>query len=139
MPCHQDQNGHLTNGQTDIAIPEAMLPLGQIKPHHTRAPTRNKFACVGGCEGPGKLNLSWLLFSSHWEEEAGCVLVQADILTEWVDCRGVSTVPCLRAAVNFTGSNQSAFLHLDEESVLLAPEVFSNCVRLFRSRLVVLS
>ncbi|AWP04396.1 putative calcium-activated potassium channel subunit beta-3-like [Scophthalmus maximus] len=62
--------------------------------------------------------------NSHWEEEAGCVLVQADILTEWVDCRGVSTVPCLRAAVNFTGSNQSAFLHLDEESVLLAPECF---------------
>uniref|UniRef100_A0A8D3A7Z2 Potassium calcium-activated channel subfamily M regulatory beta subunit 3 n=1 Tax=Scophthalmus maximus TaxID=52904 RepID=A0A8D3A7Z2_SCOMX len=44
--------------------------------------------------------------------------------TKWVDCRGVSTVPCLRAAVNFTGSNQSAFLHLDEESVLLAPECF---------------
>uniref|UniRef100_A0A3B4XRJ6 Potassium calcium-activated channel subfamily M regulatory beta subunit 3 n=1 Tax=Seriola lalandi dorsalis TaxID=1841481 RepID=A0A3B4XRJ6_SERLL len=42
----------------------------------------------------------------------------------WVDCRGVSTVPCLRVMVNLTGSNQSAFLHFDEESVLLAPECF---------------
>ncbi|KAG7525120.1 hypothetical protein JOB18_022505 [Solea senegalensis] len=66
----------------------------------------------------------FLLFSSKWEEEAGCVLVQADILKEWVDCRGISTVPCLRVMVNLTGSNQSAFLHLDEESVLLAPECF---------------
>ncbi|KAG7525119.1 calcium-activated potassium channel subunit beta-3-like [Solea senegalensis] len=62
--------------------------------------------------------------TSKWEEEAGCVLVQADILKEWVDCRGISTVPCLRVMVNLTGSNQSAFLHLDEESVLLAPECF---------------
>ncbi|CAB1444082.1 unnamed protein product [Pleuronectes platessa] len=62
--------------------------------------------------------------NSDWEEEASCVLMKADILTEWVDCRGVSTVPCLRVMVNLTGFNQSAFLHLDEESVLLAPECF---------------
>ncbi|XP_069367220.1 calcium-activated potassium channel subunit beta-3 isoform X2 [Paralichthys olivaceus] len=61
--------------------------------------------------------------NSDWGE-ASCALMQADILTEWVDCRGVSTVPCLRVMVNLTGSNQSAFLHLDEESVLLAPECF---------------
>ena len=64
-----------------------------------------------------------LLFSSNWEAEARCVLLQADILDEWVDCRGVSTVPCLRVTVNLTDSNQRAFLHFDEESVLLAPEV----------------
>lgn len=64
-----------------------------------------------------------LLFSSKWEEEASCVLLQADILEEWVDCRGVSTVPCLRVTVNLTDSNQRTFLHFDEESVLLAPEV----------------
>ncbi|XP_068455761.1 calcium-activated potassium channel subunit beta-3 [Clinocottus analis] len=62
--------------------------------------------------------------NSHWEEEASCVLLQADILEEWVDCRSVSTVPCLRVMVNLTDSNQRAFLHFDEESVLLAPECF---------------
>lgn len=51
------------------------------------------------------------------------MLLQADIMEEWVDCRGVSTVPCLRVTVNLTASNQRAFLHLDEDSVLLAPEV----------------
>lgn len=64
-----------------------------------------------------------LLCCSDWEEEAGCVLLQADILEEWVDCRGVSTVPCLRVTVNLTSSNKRAFLHFDEESVLLAPQV----------------
>uniref|UniRef100_A0A667YKV7 Potassium calcium-activated channel subfamily M regulatory beta subunit 3 n=1 Tax=Myripristis murdjan TaxID=586833 RepID=A0A667YKV7_9TELE len=62
--------------------------------------------------------------NSKWEEEAGCVLVQADILKEWVDCRGVSTVPCLRVMVNLTGSQQKALLHYDEESVHLTPECF---------------
>ncbi|XP_071347277.1 calcium-activated potassium channel subunit beta-3 [Trachinotus anak] len=62
--------------------------------------------------------------NSNWVEEVSCVLVQADILKDWVDCRGVSTVPCLSVMVNLTGSNQSAFLHFDEESVLLAPECF---------------
>ncbi|XP_068593996.1 calcium-activated potassium channel subunit beta-3 [Cebidichthys violaceus] len=62
--------------------------------------------------------------NSNWEEEASCVLLQADVLEEWVDCRGVSTVPCLRVTVNLTDANQRAFLHLDEESVLLAPECF---------------
>uniref|UniRef100_A0A4W6FNN4 Potassium calcium-activated channel subfamily M regulatory beta subunit 3 n=1 Tax=Lates calcarifer TaxID=8187 RepID=A0A4W6FNN4_LATCA len=56
--------------------------------------------------------------------EVGCVLVQVDILEDWVDCRGVSTVPCLSVTVNLTRSNQSASLHFDEESVLLAPECF---------------
>jgi len=51
------------------------------------------------------------------------VLLQADILEEWVDCRGVSTVPCLRVMVNLTDSNQKAFLHFDEESAPLTPEV----------------
>uniref|UniRef100_A0A3Q3KQH1 Potassium calcium-activated channel subfamily M regulatory beta subunit 3 n=1 Tax=Mastacembelus armatus TaxID=205130 RepID=A0A3Q3KQH1_9TELE len=77
--------------------------------------------------GPGlvTLNLSWLFFTSNWEkEEAGCVLMQADILKDWVDCRGVSIVPCLRVTVNLTGFNQSAFLHFDEESVLLTSECF---------------
>ncbi|GAA6222558.1 calcium-activated potassium channel subunit beta-3-like isoform X1 [Lates japonicus] len=62
--------------------------------------------------------------NSDWEKEAGCVLAQVDILEDWVDCRGVSTVPCLSVTVNLTRSNQSASLHFDEESVLLAPECF---------------
>ncbi|KAK5859489.1 hypothetical protein PBY51_021042 [Eleginops maclovinus] len=62
--------------------------------------------------------------NSNWEERARCVLLQADILEEWVDCRGVSTVPCLRVTVNLSDSNQMASLHFDEESVLLAPECF---------------
>ncbi|KAF7654635.1 hypothetical protein LDENG_00067060 [Lucifuga dentata] len=62
--------------------------------------------------------------NSNWEEEASCVLLQADVLEEWVDCRGVSTVPCLRVTVNITGSKQRMTLHLDEESVLLAPQCF---------------
>ncbi|XP_040910653.1 calcium-activated potassium channel subunit beta-3 isoform X1 [Toxotes jaculatrix] len=62
--------------------------------------------------------------NSNWKEEASCVLLQADILKEWVDCRGVSTVPCLRVTVNLTASNQSALLHFDEESVFLSPECF---------------
>ncbi|KAG7227126.1 hypothetical protein INR49_013924 [Caranx melampygus] len=60
---------------------------------------------------------------SNWVEETSCVLVQTDILKDWVDCRGVSTVPCLRVMVNLTGSNQSTFLHFDEESVFLTPEM----------------
>ncbi|XP_062285163.1 calcium-activated potassium channel subunit beta-3 [Scomber scombrus] len=62
--------------------------------------------------------------NSNWEEETSCVLLYTVVLKEWVDCRGVSTVPCLRVTVNLTASNQSAFLHFDEESVLLAPECF---------------
>ncbi|XP_029309261.1 calcium-activated potassium channel subunit beta-3 [Cottoperca gobio] len=61
--------------------------------------------------------------NSNWEEKVRCVLLQADILEQWVDCRGVSNVPCLRVTVNLSDSNQRAFLHFDEESVLLAPEV----------------
>lgn len=66
--------------------------------------------------------LVFLLFSSDWEE-AGCVVLRTEILEEWVDCRGVSTVPCLRVTVNLTGSNQTALLHLDEDLVLHALEV----------------
>lgn len=64
----------------------------------------------------------FLLFSSNWEE-ASCVLLKTEILEEWVDCRGVSTVPCLEVKVNFTGTKQTAFLHFDEELVLYALEV----------------
>ncbi len=64
-----------------------------------------------------------LLFSSHWEKKVNGVLLEPEILKEWVDCRGVSSVPCLRVKVQFMGSNQTAFLHFDEESVLLTPEV----------------
>ncbi|XP_047224937.1 calcium-activated potassium channel subunit beta-3 isoform X2 [Girardinichthys multiradiatus] len=60
---------------------------------------------------------------SCWEE-ASCVLPQTDILEEWVDCRGVSMVPCLIVTVSVTSSNQSAFLHFDEDSVFLPKECF---------------
>lgn len=50
-------------------------------------------------------------------------MLRTEILEEWVDCRGVSTVPCLRVLVNLTGSNHTALLHLDEELVLHALEV----------------
>ncbi|XP_074544728.1 calcium-activated potassium channel subunit beta-3 [Halichoeres trimaculatus] len=61
--------------------------------------------------------------NSGWEE-ASCAVLHSDILKEPVDCRGVSLVPCLRVKVNLTGSNQTATLHFNEESVLLAPECF---------------
>ncbi|XP_038139455.1 calcium-activated potassium channel subunit beta-3 isoform X2 [Cyprinodon tularosa] len=60
---------------------------------------------------------------SRWEESS-CVLPQSNILEEWVDCRGVSTVPCLTVTVSIAGSNQSAFLQLDEDSVFLPNECF---------------
>lgn len=50
-------------------------------------------------------------------------MLRTEILEEWVDCRGVSTVPCLRVTVNLTGSKQTALLHLDEELLLHALEV----------------
>ncbi|XP_028283303.1 calcium-activated potassium channel subunit beta-3 [Parambassis ranga] len=62
--------------------------------------------------------------NSNWEGQVDCVLRQTDIPEEWVDCRGVSTVPCLRVMVNLTASNQEAFLHFDEETVLLGTECF---------------
>uniref|UniRef100_A0A3Q3EWJ9 Potassium calcium-activated channel subfamily M regulatory beta subunit 3 n=1 Tax=Labrus bergylta TaxID=56723 RepID=A0A3Q3EWJ9_9LABR len=61
--------------------------------------------------------------NSKWEE-ASCAVLHSEILEEWMDCRGVSSVPCLRVKVNLTGSNQTFALHFDEESVLLAPECF---------------
>uniref|UniRef100_A0A8C5ERS0 Si:ch211-38m6.7 n=1 Tax=Gouania willdenowi TaxID=441366 RepID=A0A8C5ERS0_GOUWI len=57
--------------------------------------------------------------NSKWEEHADCVLLQTLVPDEWVDCRGVSEVPCLRARVNLSSTNQEAFLHLDEEPPLL--------------------
>ncbi|KAF3858724.1 hypothetical protein F7725_011925 [Dissostichus mawsoni] len=95
--------------------------------------------CWGGPSHPAELRHDGLLrahffvvfitmiqpyVNSNWEEGVRCVLLQADILEEWVDCRGVSTVPCLRVTVNLSDSNQSALLHFDEESLLLAPECF---------------
>uniref|UniRef100_A0A7N6A9Z4 Uncharacterized protein n=1 Tax=Anabas testudineus TaxID=64144 RepID=A0A7N6A9Z4_ANATE len=62
--------------------------------------------------------------NSNWEEKTSCVLVHTDIPKDWVDCRGVSTVPCLRVTVNLTDLNQSALLHFNEEPVLLTPECF---------------
>ncbi|XP_054624162.1 calcium-activated potassium channel subunit beta-3 [Dunckerocampus dactyliophorus] len=62
--------------------------------------------------------------NSKWEEEDRCMLLHAEILDEWVDCRGVSTIPCLTVTVHLTASNQSALLHFDEESVLLTPKCF---------------
>lgn len=59
---------------------------------------------------------------STWQEGGGCTLLHTQVLDEWVDCRGVGTVPCLRVTVNLTTSNQRAFLHFDEESVL-TPQV----------------
>uniref|UniRef100_A0A6Q2ZQG6 Potassium calcium-activated channel subfamily M regulatory beta subunit 3 n=1 Tax=Esox lucius TaxID=8010 RepID=A0A6Q2ZQG6_ESOLU len=41
----------------------------------------------------------------------------------WADCRGASTVPCLKVLVNFSTSEQVR-LHYDEESVLLNNECF---------------
>lgn len=89
------------------------------------------FTCVAELQGlrdPGSATHTHahtplvFLYSSNWEE-AGCTLLRTEILAEWVDCRGVSTVPCLRAQVNLTASNQTAFLHFDEEPVLHALEV----------------
>ncbi|KAM6948688.1 calcium-activated potassium channel subunit beta-3 [Aplochiton taeniatus] len=62
--------------------------------------------------------------SGRWDVVTSCVLLQADVLEEWVDCLGVSTVPCLKVAVNLTSSGQRALLHHDEESVRITPECF---------------
>lgn len=85
------------------------------------------FTCVAELQGlrdRGSATHTPLVFlsSSNWEE-AGCTLQRTEILDEWVDCRGVSMVPCLRAQVNLTASNQTAFLHFDEEPLLHALEV----------------
>ncbi|XP_061587250.1 calcium-activated potassium channel subunit beta-3 [Cololabis saira] len=61
--------------------------------------------------------------NSSWQE-VSCVLLQTHILEEWVDCRGVSTAPCLRATVNLNHSSWGVLLHFDEESVLLGTECF---------------
>ncbi|KAL3988219.1 steroidogenic acute regulatory protein, mitochondrial [Sarotherodon galilaeus] len=65
--------------------------------------------------------------NSGWDDgNASCVLQKSEILEEWVDCRGVSTVPCLKATVTvyFNGSTEEAVLHLNEDSVLLVTECF---------------
>lgn len=79
---------------------------------------------IQGLEALALYTELFLSFSSNWEE-ASCVLLKTEILEEWVDCRGVSTVPCLEVKVNFTGTNLTAFLHFDEELVLYALEVGS--------------
>ncbi|XP_041848776.1 calcium-activated potassium channel subunit beta-3 [Melanotaenia boesemani] len=61
--------------------------------------------------------------NSSWKKTS-CVLWKTLILDEWVDCKGVSTVPCLKVKVNLSDSNQETFLHFDEESVLLGSECF---------------
>ncbi len=78
--------------------------------------------CLHVWEYRGGYDGLFLFYFSNWEE-AGCVLMKTEILEEWVDCRGVSTVPCLRVKVNLTGSNQTAFLHFDEELLLFSLEV----------------
>uniref|UniRef100_A0A3Q2ZPJ0 Potassium calcium-activated channel subfamily M regulatory beta subunit 3 n=1 Tax=Kryptolebias marmoratus TaxID=37003 RepID=A0A3Q2ZPJ0_KRYMA len=65
--------------------------------------------------------------NSCWEVEAHCVLRQTDILEDWVDCRGVSVVPCLTVTVNLTGSNQGAFLHYDEEQNITLKSFLFQC------------
>ncbi|KAM9845424.1 calcium-activated potassium channel subunit beta-3 [Aulostomus maculatus] len=62
--------------------------------------------------------------NSKWEGDSSFMLLHTEILDEWVDCRGVGTVPCLRVTVNLSASNRRAFLHFDEESVRLSPECF---------------
>ncbi|KAK7945829.1 hypothetical protein WMY93_001557 [Mugilogobius chulae] len=63
--------------------------------------------------------------NSDWERRANCTLVDTQVLEEWVSCRGVSTVPCLKATVNLTGFiTGQGLLHYDEEAVLLTPECF---------------
>ncbi|KAM9323089.1 calcium-activated potassium channel subunit beta-3 [Pholidichthys leucotaenia] len=62
--------------------------------------------------------------NSKWEESPSCVLHHTNIPEEWVDCRGMSTTPCLRVTVNSNGSNQETILHYEEDSVLLTTECF---------------
>uniref|UniRef100_A0A3Q1G2L0 Potassium calcium-activated channel subfamily M regulatory beta subunit 3 n=1 Tax=Acanthochromis polyacanthus TaxID=80966 RepID=A0A3Q1G2L0_9TELE len=50
--------------------------------------------------------------NSDWDQEVSCVLQQTELPEEWVDCRGVSTVPCLRVTVNLTDSNQENYTRL---------------------------
>ncbi|XP_036072163.1 calcium-activated potassium channel subunit beta-3 [Oryzias melastigma] len=61
--------------------------------------------------------------NSRWEENSSCVLQQTAILERWVDCRGVSSMPCLTVTVYLNGSADGVFLHLDEESVFLSSVV----------------
>ncbi|CAL1579922.1 unnamed protein product [Knipowitschia caucasica] len=61
--------------------------------------------------------------NSEWQSRSNCTLVHTQVLQEWVSCRGVSSVPCLRATVNLSGTTVG-LLHFDEEAVLLTPECF---------------
>lgn len=79
--------------------------------------------CRGDKGWRSELTYSELFLASSSNWEASCAVLHTEILEEWVNCRGVSTVPCLRVRVNLTGSNQTAFLHFDEELVLQALEV----------------
>uniref|UniRef100_A0A3B3BJF2 Potassium calcium-activated channel subfamily M regulatory beta subunit 3 n=1 Tax=Oryzias melastigma TaxID=30732 RepID=A0A3B3BJF2_ORYME len=66
--------------------------------------------------------------NSRWEENSSCVLQQTAILERWVDCRGVSSMPCLTVTVYLNGSADGVFLHLDEESIL-GPITVKKCSR----------
>ncbi|XP_063076047.1 calcium-activated potassium channel subunit beta-3 [Engraulis encrasicolus] len=61
---------------------------------------------------------------SDWSEETNCSLVQAEILDEWADCRGVSRFRCVRVFVNVSSSGRKLRLHYDEGSVDLNLECF---------------
>ncbi|KAG7277423.1 hypothetical protein CRUP_033378, partial [Coryphaenoides rupestris] len=58
----------------------------------------------------------------NWAENTSCVLVQVEILEDWVDCRGVSSMPCLQATVNLSDFGRPALLHHNEDSLRLAPQ-----------------
>ncbi|XP_012670728.2 calcium-activated potassium channel subunit beta-3 [Clupea harengus] len=61
---------------------------------------------------------------SDWGEEANCSLVQAEILDEWADCRGLSRFPCVQVFVNISSSGRKARLHHDEGTIDLNLECF---------------
>ncbi|XP_059915925.1 calcium-activated potassium channel subunit beta-3-like isoform X1 [Gadus macrocephalus] len=62
--------------------------------------------------------------NSNWVERGGCVLVQVELLQDWVECRGVSIMPCLRVTVNHSASGRANLLHHHEDALILAPQCF---------------
>ena len=73
-----------------------------------------------------KKNLTYLIgrcSPSNWVERGGCVLVQVELLQDWVECRGVSIMPCLRVTVNHSASGRASLLHHHEDALILAPQV----------------
>ncbi|KAL2097216.1 hypothetical protein ACEWY4_006423 [Coilia grayii] len=61
---------------------------------------------------------------SDWSEETNCSLIQAEILDEWVDCRGLSRFRCVQVFVNVSSSGRKLRLHYDEGSIDLYLECF---------------